>query len=135
MVSQIFPQTDSIFTKTFTETFRAFNFDIVTFNKELSISTPDLNTITQICKENNLDGLIVSHLKFIHVTYSMSFIPIAKNWDTEVRMKLFDRSGNLVLTVMHNTTKGNSYVMPPSADRTIHDGTEGAIKRLAKELG
>jgi hypothetical protein len=65
----------------------------------------------------------------------MNFIPIAKNWDTEVEMKLFDNTGNLMLTVLHNTTKGNSYFTPSTADRTIHDGTEGAIKRLAKELG
>lgn len=90
--------------------------------------------IRKICNENNLDGFVVSKLKFIHVTYSMYFIPIAKNWDTEVEMKLFNSTGNLMLTVLHNTTKGNSYFMPPTADRTIHDGTEGAIKRIIKEL-
>lgn len=135
IVSKIFPQTDSIFSNTFVETFRTYNLkDIVPFNSEFSIDKPNINTIAQICKENNFDGFVVSHLKFIHVTYSMNFIPIAKNWDTEVEMKLFDKTGNLMLTVLHNTTKGNSYFMPPTADRTIHDGTAGAIKRLAKEL-
>jgi hypothetical protein len=136
IVSKIFPQTDSIFTNTFVETFKTYNLkDIVPFNSEFSIDKPDINTIVQICKENNLDGFVVSRLKFIHVTYSMSFIPIAKNWDTEVELKLFNKIGNIILTVRHNTTRGNSYFMPPSANRTIHDGTAGAIKRLAKELG
>jgi hypothetical protein len=136
IVSKIFPQTDSIFIKTFIETFSTYKLnDIIHFNAELSITKPDINKITQICDENNLDGLVVSRLKFIYVTYRMNFIPIAKNWDTEVEMKLFDKTGNLMLTVLHNTTKGNSYFMPPTADKTIHDGTAGAIKRIAKELG
>ena len=136
IVSKIFPQTDSIFKRTFVETFKSYNLnDITSLDNEFSIDNPDITAITKICKDNNFDGLIVSHLKFIHVTYTMNFIPIAKNWDTEVEMKLFDQSGKLMLTVLHNTTKGNSYFMPPTADRTIHDGTEGAIKRIAKEFG
>jgi hypothetical protein len=135
IVSKIFPQTDSIFKKTFIETFRSYNLTgVIPLNNEFSIVKPDTSAIAQICKENNFDGVVVSHLKFIHVTYSTYFIPIAKNWDTEVEMKVFDNTGNLMLTVLHNTTKGNSYFMPPTADRTIHDGTQGAIKRLAKEL-
>ena len=135
IVSKIFPQTDSIFKRTFIETFNGYNLtNIIALNNEFSISKPDISEISQICKENDLDGFIVSHLKFIHITYSAYFIPYAKTWDTEVEMKLFDNTGNLVLTVLHNTTKGNSYFMPPTADKTIRDGTQGAIKRIAKEL-
>lgn len=136
IVSKIFPQTDSVFTNTLVKTFTTYNLnDIISINCELSIDNPDINIISQICEENNLDGIVITRLKFIHVTYRMNFIPIAKNWDTEVEMKLFDKTGNLVLAVLHNTTKGNSYFMPPAADRTIHDGTVGAIKRLIKEIG
>ena len=136
IVSKIFPQTDSIFTNTFIKTLKTYNLkDVIPFRTEFSIEKPDINLIAQICKENNLDGFVVSHLKFIHVTNIINFIPITKNWDTEVEMKLFDKTGNLKLTVLHNTTKGNSYFIPPTADKTIHDGTAGAIKRLAKELG
>ncbi len=136
IVSKVFPQTDSIFTNTFIETFRIYNLrDIVPIDGEFSINEPDLNSIVQICKENNLDGFVVSRLKFINVTYRMNFRPIARNWDTEVEMKLYDKLANLVLAVRHNTTKGNSYIVFPTADRTIHDGTAGAIKRLALELG
>ena len=135
IISKIFPQTDSIFTRTFVAIFKSYNInDVTSLDNEFSIYNPDTIAIAKICNDNNFDALIVSRLKFIHVTYSMNFIQIAKNWDTEVEMKLFDKSGNLMLTVLHNTTKGNSYFMPPTADRTIHDGTEGAIKRIAKEF-
>ena len=135
IVSKLFPQTDSIFKKAFLETCKNYNLnEVFPLNKELSIGQPDTTSMAQICNEKNLDGLIVSRLKFIHVTYNMNFIPIAKNWDTEVEMKLFDKKGGLLLSVKHNTTKGNSYFMPPTADRTIYDGTEGAIKRIAKEM-
>jgi hypothetical protein len=135
IVSKIFPQTDSIFKKTFIETFKTYNLtDIIPLNIEFPIAKPNTSEIAQICKENNFDGFVISHLKFIHITYSAYFIPIAKTWDTEVEMKLFDNTGNLMLTVLHNTTKGNSYFMPPTADKTIRDGTQGAIRRIAKEL-
>jgi hypothetical protein len=135
IVAKIFPQTNYVFGKGVTETFKAYNIDDVTpINREFPIVNPDKNTIAQICKQNNFDGLVVSHLKFINHRYTM-YMQTTSNWNTEVEMKLFDKDGNLVLAVLHNTSKGNSYVTLQTADRTIYDGAEGAVKRLAKELG
>ena len=50
-------------------------------------------------------------------------------------MKLFDRNGRLLVFSHHNTLQGHSYMMPPPADRTVYDGAEGALKRIAKEIG
>ena len=50
-------------------------------------------------------------------------------------MKLYYRSGKLLVKTNHNTLYGNSYMLPPTADRTIQDGTKGAFTRIAKELG
>jgi hypothetical protein len=135
IVSKIFPQTSDIFKKTVFETFQNYHLsDIRSIDNELSVVNSDTSKIAKICQENNLDGLVVSRLTFIHVTYSVNFIPIAKNYDTEVTMKLFDKNGKLIVAVSHNTYKGNSYMTAPTANRTIHDGTEGAIKKMVKEL-
>jgi len=136
MVAKKFPQTDSIFNKTFIETFNSYNlYNIVPLNSTFLIDKPDTSKIIKICNENNYDGLVITRIKFIHISYAFDFSSVAKNWDTEVEMKLFDKTGNLLLSILHNTIKGNSYFMPPIAERTVHDGTAGAIKRMAKELG
>ena len=82
-----------------------------------------------------MDILIVSRLKFIHTHYSAYFIPLGQSYDTEVVMKVFNRKGKLLLSVLHNTVKGNSYFKAPTADRTVKDGTAGAIKRIGKDFG
>jgi hypothetical protein len=136
ILSKIFPQTDKIFTLTVFETFNEYGISSSKdFKTDLSFDNPDLTKISEICKEYDLDGLIITKLKFIHVTYTMYFVPIAQNYDTEVEMKLFDQNGKLLIGTKHNTLNGNSYMMPPTADKTIHDGTKGALKRIVKEMG
>jgi hypothetical protein len=136
IVDRIFPQTDSIFSATLTQTLGKYSItDVLKVDKEFPISTPNTSEIINICKTNNLDAFMISKLKFIHVTQSVAFIPISQNYDTEVEMKLYDNEGNLLINVTHNTLKGNSYMMPPPAERTIQDGIKGAIKRIAKEYG
>jgi hypothetical protein len=104
-------------------------------DNEISIIKPDTALIKELCIKNGLDAIIVSRLTFIHVTYRMGVIPIIKNYDTNVEMKLIDKNGALLLNVNHNTLHGNSYFMPPSANKTIYDGTAGAIKGIGKEFG
>jgi hypothetical protein len=136
VVSKIFSETSNVFEKTVFETFHDYRlYDIKPIDTQLSIVNSDTSKIAKICQENNLDALVVSRLTFIHTTYSVDFIPVAKNYDTEVTMKLFDKSGKLIVAVSHNTYKGNSYMTAPTARRTIHDGTEGAIRKMVKELG
>lgn len=93
-----------------------------------------IEQIIEICKVFDLDGIIVTKLKFINVTYSVYFIPIAQNYDTEVEMKLYNNKGELQIATLHNTYKGNSYMFVPSVEKTIHDGTMGAFKRIIKEM-
>ncbi len=137
IVSRIFPQTDSIFRNTYQETLKSYKLsdsNIITLPKEFSITNPNTSLIANICRELNIDGLVISKLKFINVTHTAYFVPYAANYDTEVDMKIFNRNGVLVLSVRHNTQKGNSYLNLPTPDMTIRDGTKGALKRIAKEF-
>ena len=135
IVNKIYPNTSKIFAKTVINSFNEYGFDnLIQLQSKISYENPDLSKISELCKENNLDGFLISRLRFIHVTYSVYFIPVGQNYDTEVEMKLFDNNGKLLLTTKHNTYKGNSYMMPPSPDRTITDGTNGTIKRIVKEM-
>ncbi len=90
--------------------------------------------IKNICTNNELDGMILTQLKFLNVKYSSMFIPIGVSEDTEVEMQYFDANGNLLLHTKHNTHMGNSYWNFPSADKTVKDGTKGALGRIIKEI-
>lgn len=134
-VAQLFPQTDSVFQISFTETFsKKTNAKAFFITNVYNYEKPDYKSIKELCILNEWDAFVVSRIKFIHVTYTFSLIPVAKSWDTEVEMKVIDKDGKVILIVSHNTLKGNSYAFPPKADKTIFDGTEGALKRILKEI-
>lgn len=90
--------------------------------------------ISSVCHKNQLDGLVFTKLKYINTKHSMMLIPTGQSQDTEVEMQYFDASGNLICHTKHSTILGNSYMNFPSPDKTVPDGTVGALKRLFKEL-
>jgi hypothetical protein len=110
------------------------SYQIVLLDTEMDYENPNKELIVDKCNLYNIDALLISRLKFIHVTYSMMFVPIVQNYDTEVEMKLMDKSGNLIISTRHNTYKGKSYMTPPTAERTVMDGGKGALKRIYAEL-
>lgn len=96
--------------------------------------TAESNRIKELCIEHNLDGMLLTHLKFLNVQYSSMFIPIGVSEDTEVEMQYYNADGTLLLHTKHNTHMGNSYMTFPAAERTVKDGTAGALGRILKEL-
>ena len=133
----IFPETSEVMIYTVLEGAEGTNnfiFKLIDDSLKINFFKPDTNLIKSTCVLYGVDGIIIANLKFIHVTYSVYFVPIAQNFDTEVELKLFDKYGNLVIQTLHNTYKGNSYMMPPEAETTVRDGVRGALRRLVKEL-
>ena len=134
-LSYIFSETNETFKKSVEQvTNEKKHYSIVLFNREMDFDNPSKELIVDKCNLYNIDAVLFSRLKFIHVTYKMMFIPIAQNYDTEVEMKLIDRKGDLILSTIHNTYKGNSYMTSPTAETTVMDGTKGALKRIYAEL-
>ena len=132
----IYSNTNTVFDSTIIETFIEFGIDnYKSLNENLSYYTPDLEKIKEICNQQGLDALLISRLKFINTTMSVYFVPVSHNYDTEVEMKLFDKDGKLLYNTRHNTFKGNSYLSPPPVERTVHDGTKGALIRIFKNMG
>ena len=134
-LSRIFYNTNEIFDSTVILTFLEYGLEMPSqIQTDISYETPDLIEISNLCNKNDLDGFLVAKLTFIHVEYTMYSEPIIQNFDTEVELKLFDKKGKLLISTLHNTLHGNSYMMPPPPNMTIHDGAKGAIKRLTKEM-
>lgn len=96
--------------------------------------TADSNRIKELCAQHNLEGILLTHLKFLNVQYSSMFIPIGVSEDTEVEMQYYNADGTLLLHTKHNTHMGNSYFAFPAAERTVKDGTAGALGRIMKEM-
>jgi len=132
-LSAIYPRPHAVFTSTIIETFAKHSLEAP---KEISVSlsfeNPDPVQIISICEENNLDALLLSKLKFLNVTHYINFIPVFENIDTEVEMKLINKEGKVVAITRHNTLKGSDYMLPPTTERTIHDATERALKKIIK---
>lgn len=136
IINKAFPHAGNIFATTVIQTFNEYGFKKPkNIMSKISFEYPDNKEIIKICNENDLDGILLTKLKFIHSTYDIYSIPTFQNYDTEVEMKLIDKFGILLINTKHNTFTGNSYIMPPTADRTVHDGTKGALKRMIEEMG
>ena len=121
-LSLIYPETSLVFDSTIKKITNVYSLDVPLKIKPTTKSLTDKNAISEICKQNNLDALLITDLRFIHTTYTALFIPIVSNYDTEVEMQLYDKEGKLLYATKHNTYKGNSYIKIPTAEKTIHDG-------------
>lgn len=101
------------------------------FNKLESVNS---NVIEKICRENMLEGIIITQLRFLNIKYSNLFIQPGKTFDTEVEMQYYNSNGKLLLHTKHNTKKGNTYFDFPKVERTVKDGIVGALTRIMEEL-
>jgi hypothetical protein len=132
-LSTVYPRTNAVFTSTIIETFAKYSLEMpMEIYDNISFERPDTDKIISICKENNLDGLLLSKLTFVYPVYYIAFTPITPNIDTEVEMKLFNKDGRVIAITRHNTLKGSDYMLPPTTERTIHDATYRALKKIIK---
>ena len=131
ILTRICSNTNSVFRETIISTFKNIGSkNILYCIDKNNYYTPDTQAIKDICIKNNLDGIIIPKLTFIYVTTSFMFIPIDQRYDTEVGLKLFDKNGKLIFSVMFNTHSGDTYTKPPKPEIKIRDGTTGATLRL-----
>jgi len=133
-LNKIYPSTDSIFYSAINDLYqRNLNNGIQFLDSGIDFNVTDKSKVISLCEQHNLNGIIIPHLKVIGVSQTMMFIPIGKYVDTEVELKLYDKTGELIIHTKHNTANGNSYGTYPTTDMTITDGAEGAIKKMLKE--
>ena len=136
LMDNFYPKTTEIFADAIFETF--INYGQIKPHQipsYISLEHKDSVNISHYCEKYQLDGFLATRLEFINVEYTTLGIPISQNYDTNVEMDLYDKNGTLIISTTHNTYKGNSYMMAPPIERTIYDGTEGALKRIFKEMG
>ncbi|MFC7345947.1 pyruvate decarboxylase [Chryseobacterium zhengzhouense] len=117
--------------------FSAVSDNISTFRKnkmlrtevQISYDSIDTKTISEYCKNNDADFVIVPKVKYFKVglgKYVFSNQVI-------VSMKLFDAEGNFVTSSDYDTYRKNMRLLG-SAENSIKIGTNGAIKSIIKQL-
>jgi len=136
ILNKIRPNTSKLYQVAFEDFFldKPIKIEKHDLNKLEAIDKADTTEIKKICYENDLDGYICTQIKYKFVNNSYMYIPLGKSEDTYVEMKLYDKNGVPIIHTMHNTSAGNSYMMPPKAEQTIKDGTVGALRQIIKEI-
>jgi hypothetical protein len=77
VIAQLFPQIDSVFQKSFTETFsKKTNAKAFFITNDYNYENPDYKIIKELCFRNEWDAFVVSRIKFIHVTYTLSLVKL-----------------------------------------------------------
>jgi hypothetical protein len=89
------------------------------FNEIISYKTPQTEKIKQLCMQNNLDGIIVNHINFRFVTNQIYFITTDSYMECILCTKLFDKNGNLLFDIVHDS-KNDSYDKIPNVYDVIN---------------
>lgn len=134
-LSLICSETAQVFDSTINKLLNTYSLDVPLKLEAINNDVIKKDEISKICKHNNLEALLITDLRFKYMTYMVLHVPVASNYDTDVKMQLYDKHGELLYVTKHNTYKGNSYMKAPTAERTICDGVKGAFTRIAKEIG
>src|ERR1039457_173487 len=105
VLSKVYPKTNEIYKDEVNNTFKQKGISNLKYIEAImDYDNPDIETVKSICKNNNMDALLISKLTFIrHITVGKTIV------GTEVDSKLYDIFGKLLVNASHNTLSDNTY--------------------------
>ncbi len=113
-IDTIFPKLDSNFNASAIKYSNRFlSKQTKLLNQNLSYDKPDSLKVIDICKRNNLDGVIITFVEFRLVITQVYFIPTGKYFECILYSKIVDKNGKLPYSVVHDS-KNNSYEKIPT---------------------
>ncbi len=133
VINQIFPELDSLFNSETLKTLTQSGYSVICTPDKLEFDNPDKDKVQAICKSNNIDGLVIPKITFIHVKNYVYFIPTSEYYDNTLELKLIDKDGNERLIVNHNTAF-DVYKSVPENEVIITNSTFKATEQLINEL-
>lgn len=68
--------------------------------------------------------------RFINVDYTIAFIPVKSEYHSESFITLFNNEGDKLISVSHNTYRGDNYIERPRPEETVNDAIQIALKKL-----
>ncbi len=135
---------NELFHSSITSSWQEFQRDSALYlNKHISFFHPDTNEIIRLCDSQQIDGLILSSINLIptntsYFTGILIFpIPLGTypSFDSEVKLKLFDKNGKLLISnSFYTRDAGKSQSKKDKIGLVIKKGVKGAVRGLIKEM-
>ena len=139
VTNKLYPPANSLFTSTVND-FILTNGSSTPHYLQTVIAYDNIDTLKmkKLCKENNLDVILITKLYFISKYYIYKGLLNCKpdnqqflaytNSDVCVEMKLFNKNGKLLLFISYNTPQGNGTANSPKEG--IVKGIKGGLKEI-----
>ena len=107
-----------------------FQFTSLEESKDFQRSKLDKNSLSDISNKKHFDAILIVDSRFMNVDYTIAFIPVASEYHSESLITLFNNEGDKLISISHNTMRGDNYIERPSAEVTVNDAIQIALKKL-----
>jgi hypothetical protein len=107
-----------------------FQFTSLEESKDFQRSKLDKNSLSDISNKKHFDAILIVDSRFMNVDYTVAFIPVASEYHSESLITLFNNEGDKLISISHNTMRGDNYIERPSAEVTVNDAIQIALKKL-----
>lgn len=110
---------------------KEFEFILLEESKDFQRLKLDKNSLSDISNKKNLDAILIVDSRFIDVDYTVYFIiPVTSEYHSESLVTLFNNEGDKLISISHNTMRGDNYIERPSVEVTVKDAIQIALKKL-----
>jgi hypothetical protein len=109
---------------------KEFQFSLLEESKDFQRLNLNKNSLSDISSKNNFDAILIVDSRFLDVDYTVAFISVASEYHSESLVTLFNNEGDKLVSISHNTMRGDNYIARPSADVTVNDAIQIALKKL-----
>ncbi|MBK7377917.1 MAG: hypothetical protein IPJ03_02755 [Ignavibacteriales bacterium] len=107
-----------------------FQFIELEDSKDFQRSKLDKNSLSDISNKKHFDAILIVDSRFMNVDYTIAFIPVASEYHSESLITLFNNEGDKLISISQNTMRGDNYIERPSAEVTVNDAIQIALKKL-----
>lgn len=132
-INQIFPNLNNIFCNEIQKILSVNGYSVIITTDSIQFDNHNIDKVKAICKFNDIDGLIISRIKFTHVSNYIYFIPTSQYFDNILELKLVDKEGISRIIVNHNTAH-DVYMSVPENDVIITTSIDKVTEQLIKGL-
>ncbi len=107
-----------------------FQFTLLEESKDFKRLSLNKESLSDISNKKHFDAILIVDSRFMNVDYTVAFIPVASEYHSESLITLFNNEGDKLISISHNTMRGDNYIERPSADVTVNDAIQIALKKL-----
>ena len=130
-IDSLFPKLDSVFnTASINFSNKYLAKETVHLKEKLNYSRSDSLEIRSLCKDQNLDAIILSFVKFTLVINTIYLIPTDKHFECILYTKIYDKNGSLIYHVVHDS-KDDTYDKVPTTERVVGLSAGWSYKKIS----